>query len=147
MSTSRRKLRDTMLGDFSPSFPICRRGNIQCCSFSVYKLWYLYGTRWDNENDSYLRFDVANIEITCDQASQRKWENLRTTWSQVNEEKSDIVRESLPAKDIIQYTKAELFTFFLVSKYALSFSKRLLKTVSTEGEFICSICVSAKCDC
>ena len=56
-------------------------------------------------------------------------------------------RKSLPAQDIIQYTKAELFTFFLVSIYALSFSKRLLKTVSTEGEFICSICVSAKCDC
>ena len=26
-------------------FPVCRRGDIQCCSFSVYKLWYLYGTR------------------------------------------------------------------------------------------------------
>ena len=23
-------------------------------------------------------FDVANIEITCDQAPQRKWANLRT---------------------------------------------------------------------
>ena len=66
-------------------------------------------------------FDVANIEITRDQACQRKWENLRTAWSQVNEEKLDIVRDSLPAQDIIQQTKAELFTFFLVSVYALSF--------------------------
>ena len=66
-------------------------------------------------------FDVANIEITCDQASQRKWENLRTAWSQVNEEKLDIVRDSLPAQDIIQQTKAELFPFFLVRVYALSF--------------------------
>ena len=39
-----------------------------------------------------------------------------------NEEKLDIVRDSLPAQDIIQQTKAELFTFFLVSVYALSFS-------------------------
>ena len=47
-------------------------------------------------------FDAANIEITCDQASQRKWENLRTAWSQVNEEKLDIMRDPLPAQDIIQ---------------------------------------------
>ena len=66
-------------------------------------------------------FDVANIKITFDQASQRKRENLRSAWSQVNEEKSDIVRDSLPAQDIIQQTKAELFTFSLVSVYALSF--------------------------
>ena len=66
-------------------------------------------------------FDAANIEITCDQASQRKWENLRTTWSQVNKGESDIVRDSLPARDIIQKTTAELFTFSIVSVYALSF--------------------------
>ena len=66
-------------------------------------------------------FDIANIEVTCDLASQRKWENLRTTWSQVNDEKSDIVRDSLPVQDIIQQTKAELFTFIRVSVYALSF--------------------------
>ena len=66
-------------------------------------------------------FDAANIEITCDQASQRKWENLGTAWSQVNEEKLDIVRVSLPAQDIIQQTKAELFPFLLVRVYALSF--------------------------
>ena len=63
----------------------------------------------------------SNIEITCDQVSQRKRENLRTAWSQVNEEKIDIERDSLPALDIIQQTKAELFSFFLVSVYALSF--------------------------
>ena len=62
-----------------------------------------------------FKFDPANIEITCDKASQRKWENLRTAWSQVNEEKLDIVRDSLRAQDIIQQTKAELFTFFLLA--------------------------------
>ena len=66
-------------------------------------------------------FDVANIEITCYQAPQRKWENLRTAWSQINEEKLDIVRDSLPTQDIIQQTKAELFTFFIISVYALHF--------------------------
>ena len=85
-------------------------------------LFFLYGTRWDNENDFYLRLiDAANIEITWDQASQKKWENLRTAWSQVNEEKLDIVRDSLPAQDIVQQTKAELFPFFLVRVYASSF--------------------------
>ena len=38
-------------------------------------------------------------------SSQRKCENLRTAfwtaWLQVNEEKSDIVRDSLPTQDII----------------------------------------------
>ena len=57
-------------------------------------------------------------------------------WSQVNEEKLDIERDSLPAQDIIQETKAELFTFFLVS-VCFIFFKRLLKTVSTDCEFIC----------
>ena len=66
--------------------------------------------------------------------------------SQVNEEKLDIERDSLPAQDIIQRTKADLFTFFLVS-VCFIFFKRLLKTVSTECEFICSIRVSAECDC
>ena len=56
--------------------------------------------------------------------------------SQVNEEKLDIERDSLPAQDIIQETKAELFTFFLVS-VCFVFFKRLLKTVSTDCEFIC----------
>ena len=51
----------------------------------------------------------------------KKWENLRTAWSQVNEKKLDIVRDSLPAQDIIQQTKAELFPFFLVKVYASSF--------------------------
>ena len=55
-------------------------------------------------------------------------------------------RKSLPAQDIIQYTKAELFTFFLVS-VCFIFFKRLLKTASTECEFVCSIRVSAKSDC
>ena len=41
--------------------------------------------------------------------------------SQVNDEKSDIVRDSLPVQDIIQQTKAELLTLFLASVYALSF--------------------------
>ena len=50
-----------------------------------------------------------------------KWENLRTTWLQVSEGKSDIVRDSLPARDIIQKTTAELFTFSIASAYALSF--------------------------
>ena len=36
-------------------------------------------------------------------------------WSQVDEEKLDIERDSLPAQDIIQQTWAELFTSFLVS--------------------------------
>lgn len=31
----------------------------------------------------------------------KKMGNLRTAWSQVNEEKSDIVRDSLPAQGII----------------------------------------------
>ena len=66
-------------------------------------------------------FDVANKEIASDQASQRNWENLEDPWSQVNEEKSDIVRDSLPAQNIIQQTTAEFFTLFLVSVYALSF--------------------------
>ena len=35
-------------------------------------------------------------------------------------ERLDIERDSLPDQDIIQQTKAELFTFFLVSVYALS---------------------------
>ena len=39
-------------------------------------------------------------------------------WSQV--EKLDIERDSLPAQDIIQQTKAELFTLSLLA-YALSF--------------------------
>ena len=68
------------------------------------------------------------------------------TLSQVNEEKLDIERDSLPAQDIIQQTKADLFTFFLVS-VCFIFFKRLLKTVSTEGEFICSKRVLAECDC
>ena len=67
-------------------------------------------------------------------------------WSQVNEEKLDIERDSLPAQNIIQQTKAELFPFFLVS-VCFIFFKRLLKTASTECEFICSKRVSAKCDC
>ena len=85
-----------------------------------------------------LTFDVANIEITCDQASQCK-ENGKCKdrpWSQVNEDKLDIERDSLPAQDIIQETKAELFTFFLVS-VCFIFFKRLLKTFSTDCEFIC----------
>ena len=68
------------------------------------------------------------------------------TLSQVNEEKLDIERDSLPAQDIIQQTKADLFTFFLVS-VCFIFFKRLLKTVSPECEFICSKRVLAECDC
>ena len=70
------RLRDAMPEDFPASFPICMRGEIQCCSFSVYKLSYLYGTSSMRQRKRFLfTFDV-NTEITCDQASQRKWGNL-----------------------------------------------------------------------
>ena len=43
-----------------------------------------------------------------------------TAWSQVNEEKLDIVRDSLPAQDKKQKkAKAELFIFFPLLAYML----------------------------
>ena len=61
--------------------------------------------------------------------------------------KSDIVRDSLPTQDIIELTKAELLTFFLVRRICFIFFKTTFKTFSTEGKFIYSLCVSAECDC
>ena len=92
-----------MPGDFPASFPICRRGDIQCCSFSVCKLSYQY-MALDETMKTIL------IYVWRSKCRNSLWSGLPKKmgkskdrpWSQVNEEKLDVERDSLPAQDNIQ---------------------------------------------